>query len=201
MEAHLFRVSKKKITVISFGADGDSRLLRAMKISCQFKVSATDKSFYNLSPSSLADQVEIPKEWTWFWLQKTSLLPYIQDYIHIAVKLKSRLLKPSIIIPMGKYLVCSHHLKILVDTFSKDQHGIRQSNLDHKDRQNFDAVTHITNPSVITLLEQVPDAKGTHQYLVILKNFIDAFLDKQLSPLQRIKKVWYTIFFLRYWHC
>ena len=95
---------------------------------------------------------------------------------------------------MGKYLVGSHHLKIVVDTFSKDQHGIRQRDLDHKDRQNFDAVTHITNPSVIALLEQIPDAKGTHQYLGILKNFIDAFLDEQLSPLQRIKKVWYTIF-------
>ena len=57
---------KKKITVISFGADGDSRLLRAMKISSQFKVSAADKSFYNLSPSSFTDQVEIPEDWTCF---------------------------------------------------------------------------------------------------------------------------------------
>ena len=29
---------------------------------------------------------------------------------------------------------------------------------------------------------------------------MDAFLDKHLSPLQRIKKGWYTIFFYRYWH-
>ena len=33
-----------------------------------------------------------------------------------------------------------------------------------------------------------------------MKNFVDAFLDKGLSPLERIKKVWYIIFFLRYWH-
>ena len=29
---------------------------------------------------------------------------------------------------------------------------------------------------------------------------MDAFLDKHLSPLKRIKKVWNVIFFLRYWH-
>ena len=29
---------------------------------------------------------------------------------------------------------------------------------------------------------------------------MDAFLDKHLSPLERIKKAWYAIFFYRYWH-
>jgi len=33
--------------------------------------------------------------------------------------LKSRLLKPSIILPMGHYLAGSHHLKILAKTFTK----------------------------------------------------------------------------------
>jgi len=91
-------------------------------------------------------------------------------------------------------------LHTVVDIYSKDQHGIRQRDLDHKDRQNFEAVTHLASSSVLALLEQIPDAKGTHQYLCILKNFIDAFLNKQLTPLERIKKAWYNIFFLRYWH-
>jgi len=50
------------------------------------------------------------------------------------------------------------------------------------------------------LLENIPDAKGTLMYLKLLKNFMDAFLDKSLAPLERIKKVWHVIFFLRYWH-
>ena len=189
-----------KITVVSFGADGDTRVLRAMKISTRFKVSGNDKSSYDQSPSCLACEFNLLKEWTWFWLQKPTSLLFIQDYIHIAVKLKARLLKPSIVIPMGKYLAGSHHLKILYETFSKDQHGIRQKDLDHKDRQSFDAVSHITHDSVLSLLTQLPDAKGTYQYLYILKSFMDAFLNKTLSPLERIKKVWYAIFFLRYWH-
>jgi len=190
----------RSIRIISFGADGDSRLLRAMKISCQFKIPPCEIPLYNSSPSFMNEGVDVPKEWTWFWLQKPSSLLYVQDYIHVAVKLKARLLKPSVVIPMGKYLAGSHHLHIVVDTYSKDQHGIRQKDLDHKDRQNFEAVTHLCSSSVLSLLEQIPDAKGTHQYLYIIKNFIDAFLNKQISPLQRIKKVWYNIFFLRYWN-
>ena len=29
---------------------------------------------------------------------------------------------------------------------------------------------------------------------------MDAFLDKGLSPLERVRRVWNTIYFLRYWH-
>ena len=119
---------------------------------------------------------------------------------HVAVKLKSRLLKPSIMLPMGWYLAGAHHLKILVNTFTKDQHGIRLKDLNHKDKQKYDPVTRITSPSVLGLLKKVPDGKGTPKYLKLIKNFVDAFLDKGLSPLERVKKVWFTIFFLRYWH-
>ena len=98
---------KRDITIISFGADGDSRLLRAMKISSQFRIK--DKCLYNLSPSPLGIELDLPQEWTWYWSKMTSIL-YIQDYVHVAVKLKSRLLKPSIILPMGHYLAGGHHL-------------------------------------------------------------------------------------------
>ena len=62
-----------------------------------------------------------------------------------------KIIKPSVILPMGQYLAGSHHLKILVDTFAKDQHGIRQKHISHKDKQNFDAVTRITSSSVLTV--------------------------------------------------
>ena len=53
--------------------------------------------------------------------------------VHVAVKLKSRLLKPSIILPMGSYVATSAHLTILTKIHSKDGHGMRQRDLDHKD--------------------------------------------------------------------
>jgi len=50
------------------------------------------------------------------------------------------------------------------------------------------------------LLQQFPDAKGTLHYLTCLQYIVDAYLDKGLSPLDRIYKAWYPIFFIRYWH-
>jgi len=52
-------------------------------------------------------------------------------------------------------------------------------------------VTRITSPSVLGLLKNIPDAKGMLQ---LLKNFMDAFLDKSLTPMERIQKVWYLLF-------
>ena len=91
-----------------------------------------------MSPSS---KLEVPNHWTWFWLKKTAFVVYIQDYVHVAVKIKSRLLKPLVILPMGQFLAGAHHLKILLSTFSKNQHGIRYKDIDHKDKQNFEAVS------------------------------------------------------------
>ena len=73
-------------------------------------------------------------------------------------------------------------------------------NIDCRDRQNYEAVLHITSPPAFSILEKIPDAKGTIQYLEILRYFIDGFLDKSLTVQARIKKVWYVVFFLRFWH-
>lgn len=191
---------KRNINVISFGGDGDSRLLRAMKISSNFKVKTADASHFQLSPSYLTTEIPNPKQWTWFWFKKSTPVLYIQDFVHVAVKLKARLLKPSVILPLGNFLAGSHHLKFLLTTFTKDQHGIRHKDLEHKDKQNFEAVSRITTRCVFDLLEQVPDAKGTMHYLKCMQYFVDAYLNKKLTPLERIHKAWYTIFFFRYWH-
>ena len=76
----------------------------------------------------------------------------------MAVKLK--LLKPSVKLAMGQYLAGSHHLKPLADTFTKDQHDIRQKDLRHIDKQNFDAVMRLTSLSLLALLKNFPNAKA-----------------------------------------
>ena len=88
----------------------------------------------------------------------------------------------------------SHHLKLLLTIFTKDQHGIRHKDLKHKDKQNFEAVTRITAQCAFKLFEQIPDAKGTMYYLKCMQYFVDAYLNKKFTPLQRIHKCWYTIF-------
>ena len=58
----------------------------------------------------------------------------------MAVKLKSRLVKPSNILPLGKFVAGMHHLRIIYTTFGKDEHGLKIRDIDHKDKQNYDAV-------------------------------------------------------------
>ena len=115
----------------------------------------------------------------------------------MAVKLKSRLLKLSVILPMGRFLVSSYHLKILLSTFTKDQHRIRHKDFDHR---KFEVVSTNTAHCVFEPLEQLLDAKGTMYFLKCWQHFVDAFLNKKLTPLQRMHKAWYVIFFLWYWH-
>jgi len=101
---------------------------------------------------------------------------------------------------MGDHVVGIHHLRMVLQNYSKDQHGMRISDIDNKDKQNFEAVMRITSSSVLAMLQQIPDAKGTHQYLTILCCVVDSYLDETISPLSCIYKAWYSAFFLRFWH-
>jgi len=83
---------------------------------------------------------DIPKSWyEWFY----TTISHVQDIIYVAVKLKAHLLKPLIVLPLGKYSASSKHLSLLRSKFAKDLHGLQDKDISHKDRQNFDAVQHI----------------------------------------------------------
>jgi hypothetical protein len=73
----------------------------------------------------------IPK---WLYIKQMPPTLCVQDTVHIGVKLKSRLLKPSIILPMGSYIATSSHLQILAKTFGKASHGLRWKDLNQSCR-------------------------------------------------------------------
>ena len=185
------------ITVVSFGADGDTRELKAMKAACQLFNS--DQKLLMMSPSSLLAPLKHPENFTWFRVKYSTSIAYVQDPVHVAVKLKTRMTKPSIVLPIGKYLAGIHHLQLATSSFSKDQHGVRMQDINHKDKQNFEAVMRITNPSFLKVLQQIPDSQGTVEFLQVLRCVVDSYLDEQITPLERIHKAWYAVFFFRYW--
>ena len=189
---YIFLECKKLgISVVSLGADGDPRELKAMQVSTQLLF--YEYPITSLSPSSKIPKLVIPSEWkSWFAVKTPTTVAYIQDVVHIAVKLKSRLIKPSIVLPLGIYLAGVHHLRLVQTTFGKDQHGLRERDINHKDKQNYDAVIHMTNECVMNLLIKIPDAKGTHAYLDVVRSVIDSFLEKKLDGLSRIRKAWYA---------
>jgi len=60
---------------------------------------------------------------------------YIQDTVHIGTKLRTRLLKPNVTLPIGNFLISASHLQELIETYSKDKHLLRRSDLNPR-RQN-----------------------------------------------------------------
>ena len=183
------------IHVINFAADGDSRLLRAMRVTMNMVVDPL-ASQYNLNRSlnhqKLSDSLS-----KWLYVKQVPTVLCVQDTVHIGVKLKSRLLKPSITLPLGRYIATSSHLAILMKTVGREKHGLRCKDLNHQDKQNFDAVENIINAS--HLLDSMPDAVGTKQYIGIMHSVVNSYLDKSLKPEQRLQDIWYSVFFLRYW--
>lgn len=119
MEIHFLECKKIGIDVVSFGADGDSRELKSMQVSSHLMKSSSNP-MASLSPSDCSEQIVIPSEWRkWYTLKKPTAISYVQDMVHVAVKLKSRLIKPSIILPMEKYVAGVHHLRLVRSTSTK----------------------------------------------------------------------------------
>ena len=178
--------------VVSFGGDGDSRLMKAMRISTSLSTPAQEPLLHE-SPVSLLKSPAIPRAWkSWLHLKPTSI-SFVQDTVHIAVKMKSRLLKPSVILALGQYVAGGHHIRMLQLLFGKDQHGLRERDVNHKDKQNFDAVLHIISGS--HLLENISDAAGTKCYVKLIECIVESYLDKSLAPVQRIEKIWFSCAF------
>ena len=80
----------------------------------------------SLSPSFNLPKLVILKEWvSWFAAKTPTVVAYIPHIAHVAVKMKPRLIKSSIVLPLGKYLAVVHHLRLIQQTFGKDQHGLQ----------------------------------------------------------------------------
>ena len=110
VELCVYRMQKRGITVVSYGADGDSRELKVMQISTKLSLSTNPSPAYSSFSLNLP-KVQIPSDWwSWFAIRNPTHIVYVQDPVHIAVKLKAVLLKPSTVLPMGMYLAGVHHL-------------------------------------------------------------------------------------------
>lgn len=72
--------------------------------------------------------------------------------------------------------------------------------LNPTDRQNFESVRKMCSTEVTRALkDKIKGSEGTVQFLQIIRDSIDAFMDNKLTPLQRIRKTWYSLFIVRMW--
>lgn len=172
------------IRILGFSSDGDTRLLKAMR-------SASDFPLY--------DHVHHDNDmWSWFHMNLDQSTSFVQDTVHIGTKLRTRLLKPTII-PLGRFVASASHLKILISEESKDKHGLTPTDIKPEDKMNFKSAQKMCSFSVINLLSAVPASEGTIAYLQIMRSVLDAFLSQDIDISQRIYKMWFAVFFLRIW--
>ncbi len=73
---------------------------------------------------------------------------------------------------------------MLVKQYGKEKHGLRSRDLEHHDKQNFDAVLNIMKAS--HLFESMPDAIATKYYIDVMNSIVSSYLDKSISPEKRI---------------
>lgn len=129
---------------------------------------------------------------------------FIQDPTHIGTKLRNFLLRTMWnrrSLPIGRdNFIQLKQLYYLLDHFTKDKHELTASILNPVDKQNFRSVEKMCSTKVTSLLKlSVKNSRGTVIFLESIRDVTEAFLRKDLTPLERIRKMWYRVFILRLW--
>lgn len=177
----MYNISRLGINVIGISSDGDPRLVSNMKTLTSFNL----KLLITAATPKLYGLYEIY---------------YFQDTIHIGTKLRNRLLNSSIVLYMGSKIVSTVHIKKLLKTVAKEVHGLVLSDICPDDRQNFESLEKLMDDRVLNAMKaQVADCEGTVMYLTLCKLITSSFLATNLMPIERIYRIWYSVFFLRCW--
>ncbi|KAF5287678.1 hypothetical protein FQA39_LY15778 [Lamprigera yunnana] len=131
------------IDIIGISSDGDTRLLKAMKIAASL-------------PSA-----PISRKWFHMDLSNTTLC-YFQDQVHVLTKLRTRLLKTGISLPIGHFDISVTHLNTLLQTVSKDKHLLTPYDLAPEDKMNYESARKICEEKVLHLLGTIPKSDGNY---------------------------------------
>ncbi|KAF5307705.1 hypothetical protein FQR65_LT18364 [Abscondita terminalis] len=153
-------------------------------------------------PSPSEECTGSAKDWQGDWfhlnLNKNDLC-FLQDTVHILTKLRTRILKRGVILPMGKFTANVKHLQKLIQHQTKDKHFITKSDLIPEDKMNYESARRMCDEKAMHLLNEIPDSAGTNIYLKMMNFLIKSFIDKDVTLSERLYAIWYTIFFLRLW--
>ena len=77
--------TRQNIAVVS---NGDSRLMKCMKVSTSL-MATFSRSLSGNVPSNLFSPAVTPKDWLGWFRGESKTISYVQDPVHVAVKLKS----------------------------------------------------------------------------------------------------------------
>lgn len=182
-------LQKFNIKVLTISSDSDPRYNSAMRRGSMLG-----------STSDIFDA-----EWFCSGLSEFYEFPfYVQDHVHNLTKLRNLFLRTgkwSGKLTFGPhYFIQKNHLHFLLQNYRKDQHELTPSTLDPVDKQNFKSALRMCSDKVIQLLKRsLSSSVGTMKFLEIMRAVYDSYCDPKLTPLERVEKLWYTVFILRTW--
>ncbi|XP_055308274.1 uncharacterized protein LOC129572356 [Sitodiplosis mosellana] len=166
-------------------------------------ISSDSEPRYNAVMRDLS-QLGVASSIKWFSCGKNILNPfYVQDIIHLITKLRNLILRTKWLnkkLPFGKFKIDMLHVYVLLYMYSKGEHQLTESVLNPADRQNFSSAERMCNERVTALLDfGVENSEATSLYLKMMRDIMSAYMDPNLTPLQRIRRLWYAVFVFRIW--
>lgn len=183
-------LEKRGIVLLGISSDGDTRLMKAMRQKAELGNVLKEHKIFSCDWFNAGYTVSTN--------EKVSV-SYIQDTVHIATKLRTRLLNPKVEIVIGNKTASPQYLKYLINNFSKDKHLLTEQDLKLEDKMNFKAAEKMCSNNVINLLKTMPDTEATCAYLNIMNLVTSSFLAKELDIEKRLYNLWYCVFFVRIW--
>lgn len=142
---------------------------------------------FKLDKHQHAFQIDIPNDWTWFYLNRNQLFLFFQDPVHLVTKWRNRLLSSTAELCLGKDEIRMAHIEDLInnDSYTKLDHCLTKSDINPKDRQNYRSCINLISDDVINLLHNADDTNGTIAYLTLLKMIVKAYIDRSTSISER----------------
>jgi len=132
-------------------------------------------------------QIDVPKHWTWFFLNRSQLFLFFQDPVHLVTKWRNRLLSTTADLYFGNDKISITHIENLINSvsYTKLDHGLTRSDINPKDRQNYHSCVKLISDDVLNLLNNDVGAKGTVAYLTLLKMIVKAYIDRSTTIAER----------------
>ncbi|CAF3380489.1 unnamed protein product [Rotaria sp. Silwood2] len=125
------------------------------------------------------------------FLRKQQLLLFLQDATHLVTKWRNRLLLSTAELCIGSKAISVNHLYDIIDNpaFTKFDHCLTKTDINPKDRQNFNSCLKITNNGLLRILSENVNTQGTFIYLQMLKMIIVAYVEKATTITEHIEQL------------
>lgn len=186
----------QNIRLVGFSTDCDPRYLKAMRLSLGFFARLPNIDLLNSNNPLL--EINYPDTWEFFFMRSKQLFLCMQDGVHLATKIRNRLLSTTAKMLIGNQFVSLSHLVDLIDNHPKVDRNLVKSDVIPRDRQNFSSCLKISSDDVLKLLEGT-NTNATHIYLYLLKLVILTYVSKSTQARDRLYYGWALTFVCRIW--